>query len=43
MTAPTLDLNGDLSGINFEMTFTEDEGPKAIVSPTGLTLSLIHI
>lgn len=39
VTAPTLDLNGDLSGINFEMTFTEDEGPKAIVSPTGLTIA----
>jgi hypothetical protein len=39
VTAPTLDLNGDLSGINFETTFTEDEGPKAIVSTTGLTIA----
>lgn len=39
VTTPTLDLNGDLTGINFETTFTEDEGAKAIVSATGLIIT----
>ena len=39
VTAPVLDLNGDLTGVNFETTFTEDEGPQPIVSTTGLTIA----
>ena len=39
VTAPTLDLNGDAPGVNFETTFTEDEGAKPIVSATGLSLT----
>lgn len=36
---PMLDLNGDAPGTGFSATFTEDEGPRAIVSPTGLQIT----
>lgn len=38
-TAPVLDLNGEAPGIDFNAVFTEDEGYKAIVSATGLTVA----
>lgn len=36
---PILDLNGEAPGIDSTATFTEDEGPEAIVSVTGLTIA----
>ncbi len=36
---PVVDLNGDLAGIDYATTFSEDEGPKAIVSVDGLTIN----
>lgn len=30
---PVVDLNGELPGLDFNTTFTEDEGPEPIVSP----------
>lgn len=36
---PIIDLNGDLAGVDFATTFSEDEGPKAIVSVDGLTIA----
>lgn len=35
---PVLDLNGAALGVDFSATFTEDEGAKAIVSPTDLQI-----
>lgn len=35
---PVLDLNGDAPGADYSATFTEDEGAKAIVSPTDLQI-----
>lgn len=36
---PTLDLNGDLAGYDYAVTFTEDEGAEVIVNPTGLLVA----
>ena len=35
---PVIDLNGEAPGLDFNTTFTEDEGPEPIVSVTGLTI-----
>ena len=43
VTAPTLDLNGEPAGINFETTFSEDEGAKPIISTTGLTIAYADV
>jgi len=39
VTAPALDLNGDLAGVDFSATFSEDEGAEAVVSATGLVIT----
>ena len=39
VTAPILDLNGELDGFNAVATFSEDEGAESIVNATGLTIS----
>ena len=36
---PVLDLNGDAAGVDFSATFSEDGGPQAIVSSTGLVIA----
>ena len=36
---PVLDLNGDATGIDFNATFTEDDGAEAIVNSAGLTIN----
>lgn len=36
---PLLDLNGDATGVDFTVTFSEDEGPKPIVAIEGLTIT----
>ena len=35
---PALDLNGEATGVDYNAIFTEDEGYKAIVNATGLTI-----
>jgi hypothetical protein len=35
---PVLDLNGEATGVDYNAIFAEDEGYKAIVSTTGLTI-----
>jgi len=35
---PALDLNGEATGVDYNAIFTEDEGYKAIVNTTGLTI-----
>lgn len=37
-TPPVVDLNGDIPGLDYSTTFTEDEGPEPIVSQ-GLTIT----
>ena len=37
--APIVDLNGDLSGVDYNATFTEDDGEEPIVSASGLTVT----
>ena len=39
VTAPIVDLNGELDGINTVATFSEDEGAESIVSATGLFIT----
>jgi len=39
VTAPILDLNGELDGVNAVATFSEDEGAESIVNATGLSIS----
>jgi hypothetical protein len=36
---PIIDLNGEAAGVDYNATFTEDEGAEPIVSATGLTVN----